>query len=90
MHTPYYERMLTETVIAPWYDTVQEASYMNGQKLLNEPYVETYRELDMGPIPQNNNSEIEGFGENTQSLIFKILSAIFIVILICYLLKQIR
>lgn len=94
MHTPYYERMLTETVKVPWLAQDMERTFMNRTKVLNEPPVQTYKELKLSSIPQQNYEQVpeqvEGFGENTQNLVFKILCVAFLIVLIYFLLKEIN
>jgi hypothetical protein len=90
MHTPYYERMISQTVEVPWLGQDMEQTFMNRTKILNEPPVQAYKELKLSSIPQQNYESVEGFGENTQNLVFKILCVIFLVILIYYLMKEIK
>ena len=45
IHTPYYERMTTETVEVPWLAQWQEQTFMNRTKVLNERPVKEYQEI---------------------------------------------
>lgn len=93
MHTPYYERMLHETVNVPWLATSgddMESTYMNRTKALNEPPVRSYKDLKLSSVPQTNYGGVEGFGEGTQNLVFKILCVVFLIMLVYYLMKEIK
>lgn len=89
MKTPYYERTISTNVKVPWLAQSEEATYMNRTKPLNEDPVLTYKELKLKSIP-NDYSYIEQFGENTQNFVFKILTILFIILLIYYLLTKIN
>jgi hypothetical protein len=56
---PWYEVWSDDIVIAPWLAQRQEATYMNRTKVLNEPPVETYKELILSPIPQEKYEKYE-------------------------------
>lgn len=74
MHTPYYERMLTTTVQVPWLAESEEGTYMNRLKELNEPPVQTYKDLKLTPVSQNTHELVEGFGLSLDYVtLFKIL-----------------
>ena len=97
MHTPYYERMTTQTVNVPWLAQDMEKTFMNQTKVLDEPEIKAYRELKLSNVPQQmyenvekTGETIEGFGENTQGLIFKILCVVFLIALIYFLMKEIN
>ena len=90
MHTPYYDRMITQDQNRPWFGQSMETTYMNNTKILNEDPVLTYKELKLSNIDSNNYESVEHFGENTQNLVFKILFAMFIMMFIYYILKQIK
>ena len=90
MHTPYYDRMITQVQNRPWFGQNMETTYMNNTKILNEDPVMTYKELRLSDIDSNNYETIENFGENTQNLVFKMLFIIFVIAFICYILKQIK
>jgi len=90
MHTPYYERMTRETVEVPWLGQEMEQTFMNRTKVLNEPPVQTYKELKLSSVSPIAFETLEGFGENTQNLVFKILCVLFLIILIYYLMKEIK
>ena len=53
---PFYERSISRIQRAPWFwlAQLQERTFMNRTKALNEPPVETYKELRFAPIPQDN------------------------------------
>ena len=90
MHTPYYERMTRETVEVPWLAQDMERTFMNRTKVLNEPPVQTYKELKLSHISPQSHESVEGFGENTENLVFKILCLMFLIGLIYYLMKEIK
>jgi|688.fasta_scaffold519582_1 hypothetical protein len=90
MHTPYYERVITQTVSVPWLAQDMEKTYMNRTKEFNEPPVETYKELKLSNLSGQQYENVENFGENTSNLTFKILCFIFLVMLVIYLVKQIK
>lgn len=105
MHTPYYEKMLTTTVAVPWLAQNEEATYMNRLKELNEPPVQTYRDLKLSSIPQEIHAGLEGFNDGLEGfdtsiegfnagqnydLFFKALMILFLLFFIYYLMKQIK
>lgn len=57
----HYEKVETVTLVAPWNPIAiaSEATYMNRIKRLNEPPVETYRELELSSVPADNYEEYE-------------------------------
>ena len=57
----HYEKVETVTQVAPWNPIAiaHEATYMNRIKALNEPPVETYRELELSSVPADNYEEYE-------------------------------
>ena len=95
MHTPYYERTITQRFDVPWLGQPMEQTFMNRTKELNEPPVQTYKELKMSSIPQQNHESVydqsvEGFGEKTQNLTFKILCVLFLIMVIYFLMREIK
>jgi hypothetical protein len=91
MHTPYYERMITVQRNVPWLGQEMEKTYMNQTKVLNEPEVQTYKNIKLGSINGNNYETIENFDSPVgDNLVFKILFALFVVMVIYYLAKQIN
>ena len=86
--TPYYERRVSDILDAPWIGQSMEATYMNRTKELNEKIPDLNFKIQS--IPTDQYETIEGFGENTKNLVFKILCAVFLVVLIYYLCKQIQ
>ncbi len=57
----HYEKVERVTLVAPWNPIAiaHEATYMNRIKRLNEPPVETYRELELSSVPADNYEEYE-------------------------------
>lgn len=90
--TPYYERMVTESVEAPWLAQGMEATYMNRTKELNEKIPDLNFKIMSIPNKQYEDVDgIEGFGKSdTQHLFFKILCAMFLIVLIYFLMKEIK
>lgn len=92
MHTPYYDRMTTETVEVPWQAELQERTFMNVTKELNQRPFATYQQIKTGPIPQEIHEKvaIEGFGEDTQNLMFKVVCIIILIYFIYRLINQMK
>jgi hypothetical protein len=90
MHTPYYEKMLTTTVEVPWLAEPEEESYMNRLKEMNEPHVQTYRELKLSPVSDNVHQTVEGFGYTDYVLFFKVLLIVFLMVFIYRLMKTMK
>ena len=86
MHTPYYDRMLTATVEVPWLAEPEEGSYLNRLKEMNEPPVQTYKELELKPVNQNINETVEGFNNLKMNYVV-FLKVILIVVLIAWIYK---
>lgn len=91
--TPYYERMITSTVSMPWLAQGMEATYMNRTKALNED--EPNLNFKITSIPKHEygefESDIEGFGKSdTQNLFFKIMCVLFLIVMIYFLMKEIK
>jgi hypothetical protein len=92
MHTPYYRSMLTATVDVPWLAEPEEASYLNRTKEMNEPHVQTYKELKLNPVNQNTRELIEDFGLNGLGRMNYVLflKIILIIVLFCWIYKLTR
>ena len=91
LHTPYYDRFLTQRVAVPWLAQKQEATYMNRTKELNEEPYKSYRELRFSPIPseKHGKANLESFDAG-QEWIFKIISLILIVFVIYRIMIEIK
>jgi hypothetical protein len=85
--TPYYERSMHYIDQKPWKNQNMDKTYMNYSKMMNEPWVDTYRELKLKPIPQINQEYItEGFSvAGTENFYVKLLFFIFVLFIIYYL-----
>ena len=57
--TPYYDRNIPVTIVAPWLAQKQEATFMNRIKEKQEPPVKTYKDLKLSSIPDNMNEIYE-------------------------------
>ena len=79
--------MLTEPVQVPWLAESEEGTYMNKLKEKNEEPVKSYKDLILSSITQFF-YEPEGFGDGIGNLLFKILLIIFLLCVICYLVKN--
>lgn len=97
MKTSYYEMMTTETVQVPWLAQDQERTFMNRTKELNEEPVQSYKDLKLSSIPQEQNEKykpliyIEGFNYfDTEHYRFKIIMILVVIFIIYLLLKQIN
>ncbi len=89
--TPYYENMEVHTVNTPWLAEHQEHTFMNRIKELNEEPVQTYKDLELSPVPIERYEEyvptiyrLEGFGEpmlgtNKMTTLVVILLILFII-----------
>jgi hypothetical protein len=90
MHTPYYDRMTTETVSVPWLAESNEQTFMNRTKELNEPIVKDYRELVTRSIPQEQYASVEDFSTDTPNYYFKVLCIVFLVFIIYLIIKEMK
>ncbi len=61
--TPYYERMIHYTDQKPWKNQNIDKTYMNYYKRMNEPKVESYKELNFTPISQDNYEFVKNMGD---------------------------
>ncbi len=86
--TPYYERTIHYVDQKPWGKRYMDTTYMNHSKLMNEEPVVTYKELELKPIPYGNYQFVEGFGENSQNFYAKLLSFMFVMFMIYYLVVE--
>jgi hypothetical protein len=59
--TPYYERAMHYDDQKPWQHPYIESTYLNYMKMMNEPPVVTYKELQFKPISDNNYEIVEHF-----------------------------
>ena len=69
----YFERVYSNIVLAPWLAERYEYTYMNRTKVLNEPPIQTYKEIRLHSIPQDKYSFVvkEGFGnKNIEIILF--------------------
>lgn len=91
LHTPFYDRVITQKVKVPWLAEPQEATYMNRTKELNEEPYKSYRELRYQAIPAENNSFInpEFFGPGKE-WIFKLLSLALIIVAVYFIITKLR
>jgi hypothetical protein len=62
--TPYYERSIHYLDKKPWINNNLDKTYNNYIKMVNEPKVKTYRELEFKAIPQDKYEFIEDFCGN--------------------------
>lgn len=88
---PYYYKDYTGVNIAPWLGQISENTFLNRNKLYNEPPVLTYRNIKLLYEPSHNyesvfNKNIEHF-DNTQ-YVFKILILVFAMIVVYLLLYR--
>ena len=90
INTPYYDRMLTERVIAPWEAELEEKTFMNTLKELNQRPFSTYQNIINKPIPQEKYESIEGFGQNAMNVNFKIACIVFLIFIIYMLIKEMK
>jgi len=92
MHTPYYDRMTTETVKVPWQAEFQERTFMNRTKELNQRPFNTYQYIKTAPVSQEIHEQVpvEGFGENTQNLMFKVICIIILIYFIYRIINEMK
>lgn len=62
--TPYYERVVHHLDQKPWKNQSFDKTYMNYSKMMNEPPVVTYKELELKPISLDNYEFVENFENN--------------------------
>ena len=83
--SPFYERVIHYNDQKPWKNQNMDKTYMNYYKMRNEPEVMTYKQLILNPIPRDNHELIENFGENSQNFYAKLLSFLFLLFVVYYL-----
>lgn len=84
-YIPYFQDTITVYKKVPWLGTTKlDKFYMNTYKMLNQPPVQTYKELRFTSIPWTNYEKVEGFGNNN---ILYITLIIILVIILYQLIK---
>ena len=90
INTPYYDRMTTERVIAPWEAELEEKTFMNTLKELNQRPFTTYQNIENKPIPQEKYESVEGFGSDTKNINFKIAAICFLLFIIFMIIREMK
>lgn len=90
MASPHYERLMSQVVPAPWLGQPGEVSYMNRVKMNNEAPSETYRQLKLSTLPNENYGTVEGFGGDNFNIIFKVLLLLCLLVFIYYIMNEMK
>lgn len=89
MMTPYYERTIHTVADVPWLGQPMEKTYMNVLKTMNEKVPDL--DFNVTSIPTDKYEKIEGFSKKeTKDLYFKIACICFLMILVYFLMTEIK
>jgi len=90
---PFYEKDYSHVLIAPWLGQSSESTFLNRLKLLDDPFVPTYRQIKLLYDPDVHyesivDPNIEHF--STNQYIIKMLILLFAIIIVFVSLKSIE
>ncbi len=88
IHTPYYEKMITQPVSVPWLAQRMEKTYMNNTKVLNEDPVVLYKQLSLKHV--RNDDYLEFFEDDGKNIMFKSMFFVFLLLILIHVLSKIR
>lgn len=85
----FYEKTETKFLKRPWLAESAEVTFMNNTKLLNEPPVQTYKDIQLTAIPQQKYESVEPFGpKDNTGFVMKLISALLLLWIIFLVFKK--